>query len=663
MRRITLQQLGTALLLSWTLQAQDPVTLQTQTIQDEIQNRQELLVQHADCSLFGPDREKFASTGLRFDPKRYALSGLTEQVASMITPASATTAGLLPPVPGGSRTNLDQGSSANLIDKYIFQAFKDNNVTPAPMTTDYEFIRRVTLDLTGRIPTPDRVQSFIADTTPTKRAKLIDELMTSPQYVDKWTMYWGDRLKNTDNKAQVRMYPEGRNAFYAYIKDAVTNNKPADVMAREIIAMQGENSFDNAQGPINWMVGGVVTGGPTQDIFDSQTATIAETFLGLANLNCLLCHNGRGHLDQLNLWGAQSTRYQAWQMASFVSHTWVRRLPYIVNGMTVQNYAYYSVTDDSAAAYKVDYTLNTTTGNRPARTATDAAHKTVAPVYMFNGHSPHPGENYRAALAREVTGDFQFARATVNYVWKQIFNRGIVEPANQFDLARLDPDNPPPDPWTLQPSNARLLNALAQDFIAHNYDMKYLIRQMVNSNTYQLSSVYPGQWNANWEPLFARHLVRRLWGEEIMDALSQASGTFPTYNVNGFGKFNYAMQSPEPKAILNAFLATFLPGNRDDAERRSDSAIQQALDMMNDPIVMSRVKTAGAGATANLQARAFALPDDQLVKTMYMAVLSRLPNDQELQIALTNLKAGDRKAKSEDLLWSLYNKVDFLFNY
>src|SRR5205085_2437184 len=136
---------------------------------------------------------------------------------------------------------------------------------------------------------------------------------------------------------------------------------------------------------------------------------------------------------------------------------------------------YWSLTNRPATA---DYPLNTTIGNRPARQPTNGD-RNVKPVYPFSNRGPKAGEDYRVALAREVTSDFQFSRAAVNYIWKEFFTRGIVEPANQFDLARLDPDNPPPDPWTLQPSNARLLNALAEQFAANNYDVKWLMRQIV----------------------------------------------------------------------------------------------------------------------------------------------------------------------------------------
>ena len=646
---------------------------------------EQLLVQHAQCEFFGDKRNQFVAEALNaagVHPSRqgYSRSVMTDQVTQAIGPLPAF-------VPGGSRTHtFEQVHQPASIDSYIFADMQAAGVKPADRTTDFEFIRRVTLDLTGRIPTADRVLSFVADTNPAKRAALVDELMKKPEWVDKWTMYFGDLYKNNAANTQIVRYAEGRNAFYKWTHDSLAANKPYDRMAREMISTQGTNSFYPDQGAINWMVGGVVTGGPTQDIFDQQAANVAETFLGVSHMNCLLCHNGRGHLDALSLWGKNTTRYQAWQFSSFLSHTWTKRDPIIdpATNMPVQNYSTWSVQDDSAPAYRINYQLNTTTGNRPARqpTGTD---KTIAPVYLFNGDTPAPGENYREALARDITSDIQFARAAVNYIWAEFFGRGIVDPPNQFDPARLDPDNPPPDPWTIQPSNPHLLDALAQKFAAGGFDLKSLMRDITTSDTYQLSARYNGQWDPSWEKYFARKFVRRLWSEEVHDAVAQSSGIMPSYTIGGFtnpstigggnypgfGKITWAMQfpdtirTPDGGGAVSQFLDSFLRGNRDDELRRTDGSILQALDLMNDNFIESRIHATGAAvASSGLLAKNLNLPDDQLVNLLFLNVLSRYPTDAEKATALSALgKAANRTQTAENLFWSLYNKVDFVFNY
>src|SRR5579884_2471320 len=332
--------------------------------QDESETQ--LPVAHPECVYFGPQHARYARPALStlgtYSP--FSLSALTQQVVGQLPPvSSATRTGALQPI-----------AQMGPIDRNLFAAMQAAGVSPAPATTDFEFIRRVTLDLTGRIPTPDRVIRFVNDPSPTKREALVEELLARPEWVDKWTMYFGDLFQNNSRNSQVARFAQGRNAFYNYIHDSLAANKPYDQMARELISAQGTDSFQ--QGELNWMVGGVVTGGPVQDIMDQQAANIADTFLGIAHMNCLLCHNGRGHLDQLSLWGSQGTRYQAWQFASFVSRTVVARVP--ISGQT--NLYSWSVLDNPARA---NYPLNTTpaTGRRASRAGRPAARKRTWPRF------------------------------------------------------------------------------------------------------------------------------------------------------------------------------------------------------------------------------------------------------------------------------------------
>ena len=628
-----------------------------------------LPVEHAECTFFGSDHDKVVKAASRGFVEGQPAGPVAQSTASAMT--NAVVAGL-PPVPPGTRTgSLIDPATTNTIDRYIFQAMAAASVSPAPPTTDFEFVRRVTLDLTGRIPTASQVTSFVNDTSPDKRSKYIENLLASSQWVDKWTNYFGDFFQNNSRNTQIIRFQDGVVGFNNYIRGSLSSGKPYDQMAREIITATGTNSY--TQGELNWLVGGIVTGGPTQDIWDQQMANIATTFLGLSNLNCLECHNGRGHLDSLNLWGAQTTRQQAWAMASFLSHTPTPTRTVVTPGNN--NIYYWAIADNLRLP---DYPLNTTTGNRPARQPVGSM-TNVHPTYMFGGQSPASGSSYRAALAQYVTSDFQFARAAVNYMWAQFFGLGIVDPPDQFDPARLDPNDPPDVPWPvdptqnwpLQPSNPQLLNALAQDFVNSKFDMKALMREIVNSKTYQLSSRYNGTWNPAWESLFARKMVRRLWAEEVHDAITQSSGVVPNYNMGAvFGSVSWAMQLPEPlstpdgaNGAINNFLNAFLRGNRDDQTRRQDGSISQALDLLNDNFVMSRVQLAKA-PKSGLLASVAAMPNDQAVNTLFLSILSRYPTDAEMSAALGHLSTtSTRNQELENLMWSLFNKVDFVFNY
>jgi hypothetical protein len=619
------------------------------------------LVNHSECLLFTPAGGEFRMN-LR---DRFAISTRTQQLSAQLAK---------PSIAERAYATAASPTYTNTIDKEIFSALKAANVAPAERTTDLEFIRRVTLDLTGRIPKAARVTAFVNDPSPTKRATLVDELLASQEYVDKWTMYFGDLFKNNTRNTQVIRFPEGRDAFYAWIEDAVATNKPYSQMATELISSTGTNSYEN--GALNWMIGGFVTGSPAgrQDIFDQQAANVAETFLGISHMNCILCHDGRRHLDALSVWGKQETRYQSWQLAAFFAKTNMTR-----NIVTPgnNNVYYWTVADNPRAA---DYPLNTTTGNRPARARVGTI-TNVAPEYPFTGEKPAANEPYRVALARFLTKDPQFSRAIVNLLWKEMFGRGIIDPVNQVDPLRLTnatlpPENPDaPRLSTLQPSNPALLEGLAKEFQTEGFKIKDTLRKMVLSDAYQLSSRYEGTWKAEYEPLFARKYIRRLWGEEIVDAVIQASNVPLAMNV-GTQPVSWAMQLPEPVGLPRlggtaSFLDSFLRGNRDNEARRGDGNIAQVLNLMNDTIITTRSQATGTGATASLARQLLdryqqPATNNALLQDMFLTVLSRPANAGELDAALKklgSLTGTARQQAVEDVLWSLYNKVDFLYNY
>jgi len=617
---------------------------------DHVQRAQAASVtQHAECTLFGPQREQYLNQALH----AARLSELTVQVAAVRASSMGPIAMSTPP--GGSRTS---GNSApNLIDQYTFPAMKAAGVTPAALTDDYTFCRRVYLDMTGRIPTAAQVTSFVNSTSPTKRSDLIETLFTTSQWLDKWAMFYGDQFKSASTfpSTGTNLQSGGRDGFNTYIRNFLQNDTPYNQVAQALIASQGTNNY--TQGELNWIITSRVTGGPNQDIWDGEAAAVAETFLGISHVNCLLCHDGRGHLTNISLWGQNFTRMQAWGMASFFSHVG------LINQATATGAAtsYWWASDTS---FKTDYALNTTTGNRPPRQPVGTM-KTVAPSYPFGGAGAASNLNYRQSLAALVVADRQFARAAVNYLWAYYFGTGIVDPPDQFDPARLDPNNPPPAPWTLQPSNPELLEALTSDFIANNYSVRHVMRTILNSQTYQLSSDYdPTVWNVAWQPLFARKQVRRLWGEEVADSISISANIPNKFTFDNGTTSAFAMQYPEPARETSVFLASFLPGNRDDQLRKQDGSIQQTLALMNDSSVMGKLAVTGTGSAQSLLSLATATANNSAaINTLWINILSRYPTPAELTSANAFLSTGTRSQKMQELMWTLYNKVDFIFNY
>ncbi len=606
----------------------------------------EATVNHAECTMFTTQRDRIARGSLR-TPGDGSYSLVTEEVVSAL-PSPA-------PLPSRSRTGaLRDTIHDNYIDTHIFTVLRARGIPPAGPATDLEFLRRVTLDLTGRIPRAVDVANFLNDPRPSdeKRAAWIDALLDSPEWADKWAMFFGDLYRNTINTAQLPRYQPGRDAYHYYILDSLRVNKPYNVMASELITGTGD-SFQAGQA--NFPLTGRTTGGPVQDTFDTQGVDAASMFLGLAQLDCITCHDGAGHLDSLSLWGARAKREEALGMAAFFAHTDLDRV-----AGTDNNRAWFI--NDARNANR-NYQLNTTTGNRPPRRPINGR-AFVAPAYIFGG-GPNGGENWRAALARLVTSDFQFARATTNHIWRKFMVAGLVEPPDQFDPLRLNPNNPPPAPWTLQPSNPQLLDALSRNFIANEYNLKTLMREITTSRAYQLSSRYDGTWNPEWERYYARKLVRRLEAEEMHDAIVLSSGVMGGYVMATFRepRIDFAMQLPDvvglPGGAGGQLLDAFTRGNRFDDERRSDLNSLQALNLMNNTFVYNRARNT-AGTLLN---RIINLPNDELIDHLHLNILSRPPTAAEKASALKALTAGPRVNKAEDLNWSLYNKVDFIFNY
>jgi hypothetical protein len=573
----------------------------------------------------------------------------------------------------------------NFIDNHIFDRMAQGGVQSAPLCTDEQFIRRVTLDLTGRTPSPEAVTQFLADTSANKRDILVDNLIASTEFVDKWTLFYGDLFRNTAFASNIQIFMNGSEAFYKFIYDSIANNRPYNQIATEMIAGSGENTVNGA---VNFTVLGFVPMGPTQDTMDGQAVLTSTVFLGLSSMDCLLCHDGAGHLDAVNLWGSTVTRAQAWGMSAFFART--RRT--FARPSTDVNYGIYTIAEGTAG----EYTLNTNSGNRQTR-APIGAQNSAAPRYLFGTTSIGTSENRRQALARLMTADPQFARAAVNYIWEEMMVEALVSPSNTFDPARLDPTAKLPAGWSPQPNNPELLEALARDFMQNGYNLRRLIGQIAKSSTYQLSSSYPGSWKLDYVPYYARKYARRLDAEEIHDAIVQATGLPPvsqyretgsTTGVNVFGfpiltdegklrrVVRWAGQLPDPieprtNFTARTFLDSFLRGNRDANSRSDDSSILQSLNLMNNPSVTQRIRLDDRVTIGNETIRNTvfnlvndrSLTDEKLIEKLYLLSLARYPTAAEKSKLLPFFSWTPRQQAVESLQWVLLNKVDFIFNY
>lgn len=566
--------------------------------------------------------------------------------AEAIAPSAVTTVRHRPSTPPAGPPTF---SARNFIDTEIFGKMVKDNVQWTTRSTDEEFLRRVTLDLTGEIPDAATVKAFLADTSADKRDQAIDRLLSSDAFNDRWTMWMGDLVQNVQTATNTTEYYQGRNAYYKFIHDGIQQRKAYDQMVRQIIAGLG-GSFSN--GEANYYVRDMQANGPIQDTYDNLSASTGERFMGL-HLQCLSCHGGLAHLEPVNSYLAKKTRYDFWQNAAFFAQVSVTN-----NRDTTTNSIERILSDNTTGRYL----LNTTSGNKTARQPVNNQNF-VDPAFFLTKEAPASGEPRRVAYGRILTANPQFARATVNYLWKELFGLGIVEPTDSFDLLRQDPTQLAPGA-SLQPTHPNLLTQLANNFAAGGYDLRAILKLMVTSNAYQLSSRYtPGPWNETWTPYFARHYPHRLMSEALLDAVVKATNTSISINVNGIGPVNKAMKLPDTTEGGNFrnFLNGFGRGNRDDQQRSDDSSIVQALSVLNDRIVTDRIKSTAAGSTVATTLQATHDPAS-IVDTLYVTTLSRFPSPTERVKAINYLKSGDLTKKTEDLQFALLNKLEFLFN-
>jgi hypothetical protein len=530
-------------------------------------------------------------------------------------------------------------ASRNFIDTEIFGKMKLAKIAPAPMSSDSEFLRRVTVDLAGRIPTPAEVNAFLADTSADKRDRLIDTLLASDDYNDRWTLWFGDLVQNVYTASSVGQgVLNGRSPYFFWIRDSISAHKGYDAMVRELLTSSGDQMASPAA---NYFVRLLQENGPPQDTFDNVATQSGTQFLGLPMM-CVSCHDGIGHLELLNKGMASVKRRQLWGMAAFFSHINVN--------FQVQGQSGAFVVSESADG---EYRLNTTTGNKTFRQPLPGTSDVVAPAYLTGGE-PMDGENRRAAYARLLTADPQFARSAVNRLWKELFGLAIVEPVDNFDLAS-----------TTQATHPALLNELATYFQQSGYDMRALMRLIAQSNAYQLSGRYDGTWNDTWTPYFARHYPRRMLAEVLLDAIYSATGRHMALKVSLHGVVvTKAVATPDPLAFVNngffqgPWLQDFGEGDRDSNDRTEEPTLLEVLEMLNDRQVLD-----GLAPTKTLVGNLVSAntAPEGIVDQLYVAALSRPPTASERDIAVAYLKGGTLQDRAADLQFVLLNKLEFLF--
>ena len=548
----------------------------------------------------------------------------------------------------------------NFIDRYVFEKMERDGVPHAPLADDATFYRRLHIDLTGRIPDGPDAMAFSADPSPDKRDQLVDDLVGSPEWRERWTYYFLDLWRASQNRIG---FP-GRNLFHSYVYDSLQLNQPFDAFVSEMITASARSNW--YVGPASYLVrwaqfGDNCTEIMHEDTADEMTVMLFKHFMGV-NLQCVSCHDGANHLEKVNVWLTQRKRRELWAQAAFFGHTRVMRRVELRNTQDE-----YLIEDKERDGYSA------------------AAHSTVRvarlgegmvdPAFILSGAKVDPAKPRREELARIFTADRQFARATVNRFWAEMMGVGIVDPVDEFDLARLNPADVP-EGWDVQPSHPELLEALTDDFIRSGYDLQHLFKTIARSSSYQLSSSFPGEWKASYAKYYARKFVRRLSAEQVYDSMVKATRVMAPIQIPRLSEtVDYLVQTRGPADIratptlstkykkdLQFFTESFGQANREFNEPSREGSIIQAALMMNSPIVKERAKVKRGSYLAEQLAQS-ELTDPELVERLFWRFLTRPAGAEERIQSLTLLAERGREAGGEDLQWLLMNKVEFLFNY
>ncbi len=505
--------------------------------------------------------------------------------------------------------------SENFVDDAVFANLKELGIPPSPICDDATFLRRVSLDIAGRLPTDQERTFFFSSRERNKRELAIEGLLQSSEYADNFANKWTAMLKNRRDDASDII---SNFAFHAWVRDSLLANKPYDQMVRELLAATGTVI---ANPPVVWYKR---VKEPKQQVED-----VAQLFLGV-RMQCAQCHHHP---------------FERWSQDDYYSFsaffTQVGRKPTATRGedMIFHKRGIASATNTKSGQVLKPAAL----GDAIPSIAADEDPRLKLADWMSSPNNPF------------------FAKAVVNRYWKHFFRRGLVEPED--DIRDTNP-----------PSNPELLAALEQHFVASGFDLMSLIKVITVSNAYQLSSV-PNQYNIADQQNYSRYYPRRLQAEVFLDAIDDLtdsrtefpnlpSGTraiaLPDNSYNKASTFLKVFGRPENESVC-------------ECERVQSSSLAQSLHLINAKDIKSKLATSNGRAD---RLSKLDIPAEEKVTELYSVAFSREPRSDEMKAALdflaeTRVDANGnsidpKKANQEtyqDLIWALINTKEFLFNH
>jgi Protein of unknown function (DUF1553)/Protein of unknown function (DUF1549) len=501
---------------------------------------------------------------------------------------------------------------ANFIDRNIFAKLRLLRMQPSELAADSVFLRRVYLDTLGVLPDADEVRSFLADARSDKRARLIDELLERPEFADFWALKWSDLLRSEEKVLDRK----GVAVFHHWIRQSIADGKPLNEFARELITSRGSTYADP---PANFY----------RALRDPQAR--AEAVAQVFRLQCARCHN-----HPFDRW----TQDDYYGLSAFFPRVQYRIV-------------------DNARRDKLD--THEFDGEQVVWLAREGEVKhprtgeSVQPRLPGTGRATEDEDRLQSLADWIGRPDNPFfARTQVNRVWFHLMGRGLVEPNDDFRSS-----NPP--------VNGPLLDALTKDFVAHHFDLRHLVRSILNSRTYQLSAV-PNDGNRDDESNFSHAIVRGLQAEQLLDGLTHVTGV--PVKFNGYPEGTRAGQLPAVSIIPSRgrrsadgerFLSTFGKPERSltcECERSEDATLAQAFQMVSGELLQRMLSETNNRLGRLLKS---GRTDAEVVEELYLSALCRRPSEKEL-LATTRMlaKSKDRRAALEDVTWALLNAKEFV---
>jgi len=510
----------------------------------------------------------------------------------------------------------------NKIDDLVFARLKQLGIQPANLCSDAVFVRRAYLDVIGTVPTGKEANQFLQDKDPKKRSALIDRLLDRPEFADYWAMKWSDLLR-IKAEFPINLWPNAAQAYHHWIVSSLSENKPYDQFVRELLTASGSNFRD---APVNFY----------RAMQSREPQAIAQTVA-------------------LNFMGVRAEKWPKERLADLSA--FFTYIGYKETGEWKEEIVFFDASKTGAVDPSKSGAVD------PGKTGAVDPGKTGTPLpreatFPDGSHATLTADRDPRELFADwltAAGNPWFAQNIVNRTWSWLLGRGIVHEPDD-----IRPDNPPENP--------ALLAFLEKELVASKYDLKHIYRLILNSDTYQLSSI-PRTASADADRHFASYPLRRLDAEVLIDALCQITGTTEKYSSAIPEPFTFipdeqrSISLPDG-SITSSFLEQFGRPPRDtglESERNNRLTASQALHLLNSSHIQQKIERS---PKLNYLIQNSQNPQ-ALVTSLYLIVLSRYPTPEEFKVVSAYSQAGaaNGRAATMDLIWSLMNSAEFLYRH